>query len=54
MKSELDERIERTLRLNKAAIKQAEGRARRLDQAAERSVRVIDRAMRHLRQGSAG
>jgi|GEM_PF-5953335 len=53
MKSELNERIERTLRLNEAAIKQAERRARRLDQAAERSVRVLDRAMRHLRQRSA-
>jgi len=54
MKSELDEQIDRTLRLNKAAVKQAERRAHRLDQAVERSVRVIDRAMRHLRQGSVG
>lgn len=52
MKSELDEQIDRTLRLNKAAIKQAEDRARRLDRAAERSVRVINRAMRHLRRSA--
>lgn len=51
---ELNKRIERTLKRNRALIEQAQRRGERLDRAAARSVRVIDRAMRHLRQGSAG
>lgn len=49
---ELNKRIERTLKRNRALIEQAARRGERVDRAAERSVRVVDRAMRHLRRST--
>lgn len=49
---QLNKRIERTLKRNQAAVKQANNRAGRLNRAAERSTYVVDRAVRQLRQGS--
>ncbi len=51
---QLNKQVERTLKRNRAAIQQASSRGQRLRRAAERSTYVIDRAMRQLRQGSAG
>lgn len=51
---QLNKRVERTLKRNQAAIKQAANRGQRLHRAAERSTYVVDRAMRQLRHGSAG
>ena len=51
---QLNKRVKRTLKRNQAAIKQANNRSQRLNRAAERSTQVVDRAVRQLRQGSAG
>jgi hypothetical protein len=50
---QLNKRVERTLKRNQVAIKQANSRGQRLNRAAERSTYVVDRAVRQLRQGSA-
>jgi len=47
---ELKQRIERTQKLNREAIKRARERSQRLNQAAERSVIVVDQAIRQLRR----
>lgn len=49
---QLNKRVERILKRNQVAIKQAHGRAQRLNRAAERSTHVVDRAMQHLRQAT--
>jgi hypothetical protein len=51
---QLNKRVERTLKRNQAAIKQANSRSQRLNRAAERSTFVVDQAVRKLRQGAAG
>jgi len=51
---QLNKRVERTLKRNQAAIKQANNRSQRLNRAAERSTMVVDRAVRKLRQGATG
>ena len=47
----LSERVKRVHQGNRTAIQAAERRSSRLDLAAERSVRVVERAIRKLRQG---
>jgi hypothetical protein len=49
---QINKRVERTLKRNQAAVKQADSRGQRLRRAAERSTSVTDRAFRQLRQGS--
>ncbi len=49
---QINKRVERTLKRNQAAVKQANNRGQRLSRAAERSTPVIDRAFKQLRQGS--
>lgn len=49
---QINKRVERTLKRNQAAVKQANNRGQRLNRAAERSSVVIDRAFKQLRQGS--
>lgn len=51
---QINQRIERTLKRNQAAVKQANSRGQRLDRAAKRSTRVVDRAVRQLRHGATG
>jgi hypothetical protein len=48
---QLTKRVERTLKRNQAAVKQANNRGQRLSRAAERSNVVVDRAIRRLREG---
>jgi hypothetical protein len=48
---QLDKRVERTLRRNRAAIKRANESAKRLDRFAELSEPILERAFRVLRRG---
>lgn len=48
---QLDKRVERTLRLNRAAIKRASESGQRLNRFAELSEPILDRAFRELRRG---
>lgn len=47
----LSERVKRAHERNRSAIAASERRSSRLDRAAEQSVRVVERAVRKLRQG---
>lgn len=48
---QIHKRVERTLRLNRAAIKRADESAQRLDRLAEMSEPILERAFRELRRG---
>lgn len=48
---QLDKRVERTLRRNRAAIKRANESGQRLNRLAELSEPVLERAFRELRRG---
>lgn len=48
---QIHKRVERTLRLNRAAVKRANESAQRLDRLAELSEPILDRAFRELRRG---
>jgi len=47
---QLTERIERTRQRNKTAIRSAERRSSRLDRAAAQSTKVVERAVKQLRE----
>jgi hypothetical protein len=51
-KQQLSKRVEVAHRLNQSALKTTERRGDRLDRAAQRSTRVVERAVRKLRTGS--
>jgi len=50
---QLNEYIERTLKQNQAAIRQANSRVERLNRDAKRSTAATDRALKRLRESAA-
>lgn len=48
---QLNDRVERTLKRNRALAKQARERSRQRYRDAERSVLIVERALRQLRRG---
>lgn len=49
---QLAERVEKTRKLNQDAIQSAERRAQRLDREAAQSTKVVERAVRRLRESA--
>jgi hypothetical protein len=49
---QLAERVEKTHKLNRSAIQSAERRVERLDREAAKSTKVVERAVRRLRESA--